>query len=240
MIDMPLRQKWRSDRIIIYIERRTLIRECLTSCLARCYEHEVVVPFASIGDCSEAGVHPDTVMLILYGLDRAPDEHADLDEDLNQLARVFPSAPVVLLSDSDSDVHVLRAIKGGVRGFISTDSTLDVAVGATHVVGAGGSFAPESCLSALRTERRDDLALGPRPSDQFTPRQIDVLKRLRQGKANRVIAHELEISESRVKAHIRNLMQKLNATNRTQVAFLTKEFFAAQRSNDPKERRGGS
>ena len=171
-------------------------------------------------------------MLILYGLDRAPDEQADLDGDLDQLAQAFPSAPVVLISDFDSDVHVLRAIKTGVRGFISTNSTLDVAVGATQVVGAGGSFVPESCLAALRSERDNDLAPGPRQPDQFTPRQIDVLKRLRQGKANRVIAHELEISESRVKAHIRNLMQKLNATNRTQVAFLTKEFFVAGKTSE--------
>lgn len=232
MNDMLINPRVRGNRVILYIEKRVLIRECLTRCLARSYEHEVVVPFASIGDCCGAGVQPETVLLILYGLDRAPDEQADLDGDLDQLAQAFPSAPVVLISDFDSDVHVLRAIKTGVRGFISTNSTLDVAVGATQVVGAGGSFVPESCLAALRSERDNDLAPGPRQPDQFTPRQIDVLKRLRQGKANRVIAHELEISESRVKAHIRNLMQKLNATNRTQVAFLTKEFFVAGKTSE--------
>ncbi len=110
------------------------------------------------------------------------------------------------------------------RGFISTSTTPDVALGATHVVRAGGSFVPESCLAALRSSK-DDVAEGARRRDAFTPRQIAVLKRLRLGKANRTIAHELEMSESRVKAHVRNLMQKLNATNRTEVAFLTKGLF---------------
>lgn len=228
------------ERIVIYIDKRALIRECLGGSLSRAFGREVVLPFATIAECCTAGLQPEAVSVVLYGLDRAPGEHAELDLDLAQLRKAFPASPVMLLSDFDTEVHVLTAIKTGARGFISTNSPLDVAVGAAQVVAAGGSFIPESCLAALRPEDEAGSAAGPRERGDFTPRQIDVLKRLRQGKANRVIARELEISESRVKAHIRNLMQKLNATNRTQVAYLTKEVFVPARPAQPHGNRAAS
>lgn len=230
----------RGERIVVYIEKRALIRECLGGSLSRAFGRELVLPFASIGECCTAGLRPEAVSIVLYGLDQAPGEHADLDLDLTQLKKAFPASPIMLLSDFDGEMHVLTAIKTGARGFISTNSPLDVAVGAAQVVAAGGSFIPESCLAALRPEDEAGSAAGPRERSDFTPRQIDVLKRLRQGKANRVIARELEISESRVKAHIRNLMQKLNATNRTQVAYLTKEVFVPARPAQPRSNRPAS
>jgi len=54
----------------------------------------------------------------------------------------------------------------------------------------------------------------------FTPRQAAVVEALRQGKPNKIIAYELDMRESTVKVHIRHIMKKLNATNRTQVAFM--------------------
>ena len=70
---------------------------------------------------------------------------------------------------------------------------------------------------------------GPRDSSgrliQFTARQLDVLERLKQGQPNKIIAYELGMCESTVKVHIRNIMKKLKATNRTQVAFLTEGMF---------------
>lgn len=53
----------------------------------------------------------------------------------------------------------------------------------------------------------------------MSPRQRDVFSHLRQGKANKVIAYELGVSESTVKVHIRNIMRKIGATNRTQAVY---------------------
>ncbi len=55
-------------------------------------------------------------------------------------------------------------------------------------------------------------------SEGLTPREMEVAARLRQGKPNKVIAHELEISESTVKAFVRRILIKLHALNRTEVA----------------------
>lgn len=57
--------------------------------------------------------------------------------------------------------------------------------------------------------------------DGLTPRQLAVLKCLREGKANKVIAYELDMCESTVKVHVRNILKRLGATNRTQAVYLT-------------------
>ncbi|MBL8659742.1 MAG: response regulator transcription factor [Rhodospirillales bacterium] len=218
-----LRERDRS-RFIVYVQSENFFRECVSKCLSYSYRDAKIAAFPTVRDCCKSGIEPLAVTFILYGIDHRHGGHDELGDELAQLSRVFPAAPVILLSDRDAADHVLDAVKRGARGVISTNETLDVAVGATQVVTAGGSFVPEHCLSGLRPAR-DGGEDRRRRHDDFTPRQMAVLKRLRQGKANRIIAHELEMSESRVKAHVRNLMQKLNATNRTQVAFLTKAYF---------------
>jgi len=61
----------------------------------------------------------------------------------------------------------------------------------------------------------------------FTARQTAVIAALRQGKQNKIIAHELNMRESTVKVHVRNIMQKLKATNRTEVAYITNQLDSA-------------
>ena len=63
----------------------------------------------------------------------------------------------------------------------------------------------------------------------FTERQMAVVEALRRGRANKIIAHELQLRESTVKVHIRNIMKKLNATNRTEVAFKIRDLLPAER-----------
>ena len=73
---------------------------------------------------------------------------------------------------------------------------------------------------ALRRPRPRDLPLPSEhvATEQFTPRQMAVLHHLKLGKANKSIARELEMSESTVKIHLRNIMKKMKAANRTEVA----------------------
>ena len=63
--------------------------------------------------------------------------------------------------------------------------------------------------------------------DGFTRRQSQILDCLRRGMANKLIAYELNMCESTVKVHVRNIMKKLKATNRTQVAYMTRGLFEA-------------
>ncbi|MGO4741280.1 LuxR C-terminal-related transcriptional regulator [Bosea sp. 2KB_26] len=122
---------------------------------------------------------------------------------------------LVLLSDTEDVDEILEAIAGGAKGYIPTTLSLDVARGAIDLVRSGGVFIPSGSLLSPYAGKPGD-AIGPR--QMFTPRQAAVLEAVRHGKANKVIAYELDLKESTVKAHIRNVMRKLGAHNRTELA----------------------
>lgn len=79
-------------------------------------------------------------------------------------------------------------------------------------------------LSSLQLQTEVGNRRSKEENQVFTPRQIAVLHRLRQGKANKIIAYELAMSESTVKVHVRNIMKKMSATNRTEAAYRAHMF----------------
>lgn len=133
------------------------------------------------------------------------------------------NVPIIVLSDAMTalDPQTVRAaLKCGVRGFISTRTfEMKTVSAAIRFVTAGGVFAPVDLLLADETKSfpaRDETVA---PAGLLTPRQMTVLSLLQQGKANKIIAYELGMSESTVKVHIRNIMRKMGATNRTQAIY---------------------
>jgi DNA-binding NarL/FixJ family response regulator len=208
---------------ILLIDSRTLARECLARCLQNAYDAAQVHSFASVADCLAADPGGE-VLLVLYGIHHHRASEREIEQHLTCLRQSF-GAPVVVLADLESADRILEALERGARGYIPSSVSLEVAVKATLLVWAGGTFVPASSLIGLPGSAEGTRSLG---AGGFTPRQLAVLHRLRQGKANKIIAHELRISESTVKVHVRNIMQKLKATNRTEVAFLTQNIHPEQ------------
>ena len=126
---------------------------------------------------------------------------------------------------------MVSILKGGARGYIPTSVTLNVALEAMRLVEAGGTFAPTSIFldakppSALTAAQYDVCK-----KTAFTARQLAVLVALRRGKANKQIAYELNMREGTVKVHVRHIMKKLQARNRTEVAILANDMFAGSDS----------
>jgi DNA-binding NarL/FixJ family response regulator len=125
------------------------------------------------------------------------------------------AVPAVVSSNDRPAAEVLELLKAGIRGFVPTSVAIDVAVQALRLVQAGGTFVPESCLRLLSST--EPLA---EQSGLFTHRQLQVVEAIRQGKPNKIIAYELAMCESTVKVHVRTIMKKLKARNRTQIAYL--------------------
>lgn len=142
---------------------------------------------------------------------------------LSRVGELLPEVPVAVLSDFEDAASIREAFALGVRGYIPTSLASMVAVEAVRMVCVGGTYAPADTL-LTQSERAQDLAREPLIQG-FTQRQSQILDCLRQGMANKLIAYELNMCESTVKVHIRNIMKKLKATNRTQVAYLTRGFF---------------
>jgi DNA-binding NarL/FixJ family response regulator len=207
---------------IVIVEKRALIRDCLR----RCFESASglkVIAVRSVEECLQISTTTITSLVIFSvtnGL-KSPETLRDID----RLVQCENARPTIVLSDGDDLEQIVSVLDSGARGYIPTDLALEVAVEAVHLVGAGGVFIPASSLVGARQSGGETQRPAPRSANGiFTARQAAVVDAVRRGKANKVIAFELKMRESTVKVHVRNIMKKLNAKNRTEVAFMANEL----------------
>jgi DNA-binding NarL/FixJ family response regulator len=210
-------EKVRSTTVVI--DQRLLIRDCLVRCLKEGKSNDVIRSFSTaeewLKECPHAGLG---AIIVLCTAGRT---EAEVNRDVTLLSQTIADVSIIILSDREGADSVLSALDKGARGYITTSMALDVAVQAISLVRAGGTFVPARSLIASRDSIGKLLAAPENPrSGLFTARQMAVVESLRQGKANKIIAYELNIRESTVKVHVRNIMKKLRAKNRTEVAFL--------------------
>lgn len=210
---------------VAVIEPRALIRDCLSRSLGCFIGSYRVLPCASLVECIELMNGQHRIALILMSTARLRPLDEDTERRLGELSEAGELPPTVLLSDREDAEEILRAIDGGARGYIPTSVPLEVAVEALRLVKAGGVYVPASSLTAARRVYGGSNGPQVRRNGVFTERQTAVVQALRQGKANKMIAYELDMRESTVKVHVRNIMKKLKAKNRTEVAYLTRDLF---------------
>jgi DNA-binding NarL/FixJ family response regulator len=196
------------------IERRLFVRECLVKFVVG---ESGTKAFASVDDWLASSFVDVPDPLFLVGAARS----SEADTVITRLVQACPNCRIVLLSNEEDLGNILRVLRRGVHGYIPTSMPLNVVVEVLRLVRAGGIFVPaSSLLSAQIPEVDADLPqLTPVEDDApLTERQAAVLDVLRQGKPNKIIANELSLRESTVKIHVRNIMKKLRAKNRTEVA----------------------
>jgi len=211
------------ERIVI-IERQRLVRQCLAQCLGQ----ELGRPVATFPDvASWRGRTCGTraCVIILSGLGKA-----DEDDMIPKLAEAEDSTPVILLSDFEDKGRVTSTLTCGVRGYIPTDTPLEIVVKAIRLVLAGGFFVPANIILSGAAETPGGDPWRPDAEPVFTAREMQVIEALRQGKSNKSIADELRLSESTVKVHMHNVMKKLCASNRTEAVVKIGRLPAAGRN----------
>jgi DNA-binding NarL/FixJ family response regulator len=222
----------RSDRAssIALIDQRPLMRHCFGRWLEESAHDAQIVTAASPAEVLDNSQLGKEAHLIVFSIGAARVADSEVLDSIHQLARSLPYVPIVLLSDHDDVEEVAKAIRHGVRGYVPTNLELSELAAAIHCVEAGGTFVPADTLVRFVLHQRAPSTSGlevERPLlEGLTPREMEVVARLRQGKPNKVIAYELEISESTVKAFVRRILIKLNALNRTEVVHLTEGLFA--------------
>jgi DNA-binding NarL/FixJ family response regulator len=166
------------------------------------------------------GDMPYLVALVLLCAGSSPRDVEEIDRLLQLASPSVGYAPSILISDVEDADRIIDALDQGARGYIPTSVSLDVAIGAMRLVRAGGLYIPASSLMAARRSADSATSKQNDNSLRLTARQAEVAKALRRGTANKVIAYELGMCESTVKVHVRNIMRKLKARNRTEVAFM--------------------
>lgn len=208
---------------IVVIEPRRFFRECIILSLKLSGGIRTAMGFASVAEW-RAGAKdtslPDLVLLITG--DR-PRDAPHIETEMAGLAHFAPEIPRVLIGESEAGQAVMNALDSGAQGYIPTSVAYEVAIEALHLVRAGGVYAPVGSL--VESARGGAGRPHAQPSNVFSARQLAVIACLREGKSNKVIAHELGMREGTVKVHLRNIMRKLKATNRTQVVSFTAPLF---------------
>src|ERR1700733_8877876 len=198
--------------LIAVIESRIFLQECIRRSMQSAFSFPILT--CSTLSELELGLKAASVAIVILSWMEASDEVNT--NVLNALSELVPNVPVVVLAQKN-DVDLARtAIRHGAKGYIPCTLGFDITVEAVRFVLAGGTYVPMDCVLATGPS----VAAAPvaRPSGGVTAREVAVIRALQQGKSNKVIAYELNMCESTVKVHVRNLMKKMKAKNRTDLA----------------------
>lgn len=198
---------------IAIVENRVFLRECIRLSL----QHAFAIPidtYSSVADL-ETRRHNTTMKLIMFSIIDGNGQACV--GALNRLSEIRPEIPVIILSYKDDFELARVALAHGAKGYIPVTMGFEIAVEAVRFVLAGGVFVPAECVFA-RDAFPSPPSQRPLNSGVVTARELAVCRAIRQGKPNKIIAYELNMCESTVKVHVRHIMKKLRAKNRTDVA----------------------
>jgi len=122
-----------------------------------------------------------------------------------------PQARVVVLTTADGDAEIQRALRAGAAAYVLKSSPQEELLAVIRSVHAGRRYVPAEVATRLAEHVGDD---------ELTARELDVLRLIRDGSKNKEIAARLEISEATVNFHIKNLVSKLQANDRTHAVMI--------------------
>ena len=125
---------------------------------------------------------------------------------LSAILGEFPEARVVMLTTFEGDVEMQRSLAAGARGYLLKNMPPKELAHAVRQVHAGRKCIPHDIAAQLAEHIADE---------RLTQREVDVLQHVAGGNRNKDIAHQLAISEETVKVHIKHIMEKLGASDRT-------------------------
>ncbi len=136
-------------------------------------------------------------------------------EAIRQIKQKFPDTEVLVLTTFDSDDYIFQGIEAGARGYLLKDAPREELFRAVRTVARGESLLQPNVAARL-VNRFAELSRRTAPEETLSDRELEGLRCMARGAANKEIATELVISESTVKTHVTNIFQKLGASDRTQ------------------------
>jgi len=207
---------------ILIVDDHPMFREALRGAVKSALPNAKILEAGSIEAAREALRSGPGVEIVL--LDLSLPGTAGFD-GLMLLRSSFPRIPIMIVSGLDDPRIVKEAIRLGAAGFVpkSVDKAT-LAIGLSEVL-SGSVFIPDDLAQTLTTPCgfAETNSVADRVAE-LTPAQMRVLQRLRHGQLNKQIAHELGVSETTVKAHVSEILRKLNVVSRTQAVIETAQL----------------
>ena len=196
---------------VLVVDDQTLFRTGLTSLLNEDERVEVVGQAVDGADAVKQAVRlkPDVVLMDM----KMP--NVDGIEATRQIIEALPGSKVLILTTFETDSQVIQALKAGASGYVLKDSSASAIVSSIVAVMAG-----ERVMASAVANRVLEMLTGNTTPKEFydglTNREIEILKLLANGMANKQIAYRLKISEKTVRNHVSNTYEKLGIYDRSQ------------------------
>jgi DNA-binding NarL/FixJ family response regulator len=192
---------------ILTVDDHQLLREGIVAVLERQEDMSVVGQAGSGREAIESfrRLRPDVTLMDL----RMPDMSGL--EAISAIKTEFSNARIVVLTTYAGDVQAAAALKAGAAGYLLKNLVRKELVETIRTVHAGKRSVPVE----IATEIAEHVA-----DDNLTDREIEVLRRVAAGKSNKLVAAELDISEGTVKTHMKSILPKLDASDRTHAVMI--------------------
>jgi len=208
------------------VDPNKLFREGLKKLLAE-------TRFEIVGEAADASILGDARFetqpaLVLIDTPTGPD---NLNRDVALLRGLLPDARLVVLTQVMSHERLSAAFSAGADGYLIKDISYQALLESLHLVMLGEKVFPTS-LASLIVSKIGPLN-GPAPSlnkYELSSRELQILGCLVEGASNKVIANQLAITEATVKVHLKSILRKINASNRTQAAIWALHHGVSSRS----------
>ncbi|WP_264049919.1 response regulator [Methylobacterium flocculans] len=203
---------------LLIVDDHPLFREALASVVGLAYPAATLHEADGIaGACAILGAQP-AVEIVLLDLSM---QGVTGFEGLMAIRARAPRVPILVVSGLEDPRIIREALDHGAAGFVPKAVDRATLTRAIADVLAGGLFVPASLQAAApAAPARHKASLAERVAS-LTPQQLRVLSMIRQGKLNKQIAHELQVGDSTVKAHVSEILRKLDVISRTQIVIET-------------------
>jgi len=173
-------------------------------------------------------IRPDVILLDLRmpnmgGLDVLP-----------ILRKELPTTPVVMLTTSNDESDLIRALRTGAQGYLLKDMEPDELVSALRDIEKGKNVVAADLTDALARMVQGETTLDDDdgPFSDLTPRETEILCLLAEGQSNKLIARNLGISDGTVKLHVKAILRKLNIHSRVEAAVMAVEHGLRHKDNE--------
>ena len=188
---------------ILCVDDHPLVREGIAAMINSQADMELLAQASNVQEALQEfrKNRPDVTLMDL----RLPGE-SGIDA-LIAIRREFPEARVIMLTTFEGDVEIQRALQAGARGYLLKSMPPKELAAVIRQVHAGKKQIPTQVAAQLAEHLSDE---------SLTEREIQVLREIAGGNRNRDIAEKLFITEETVKVHIKHIMEKLGASDRTQ------------------------
>ncbi|MET3722740.1 response regulator [Sphingomonas trueperi] len=188
---------------VLVVDDHVLLRQGIAGILASEADIALVAEAANGAEAVEifARVRPDVTLMdlqmpVLSGI-----------EAIQRIRSGAPQARIIVLTTYPGDVQAVKALKAGASGYLLKSSLIDELLRAIRAVHGGRRYIPADVAQEIALHAAEE---------PLSAREVDILALVAAGKANKIVAHELSVSEQTVKAHLRTIFQKLGVNDRTQ------------------------